>query len=261
MNAIVRPGHTVKTRAVQLKRMAANYLYYAAKPHALNPIHYARVVNDRKMDAHVRLHHPGLYEVVQGMTPTGSTGCSFSDYWELYSWVRRNAPLWVLECGSGVSSGVIATALAENQRGRLISLDESLSYVERAAARLPPQLRQWVEFHHSELGSRQYAGLPGIFYRDVPEHPYEFVFVDGPAGPPRSPTEEKPFNSDFINLLLRTPDRPVAAMIDQRITTLWAFRQLMPGARIRYYPTKRVTHLVAHRRDLLPALITGGDRC
>jgi len=28
-----------------------------------------------------------------------------------------------------------------------------------------------------------------------------------------------------------------------------------------YYPTKRVTHVVAHRNDLLPTLVTGGHAC
>jgi hypothetical protein len=247
--------------AVKLRRIATNYFYYTAKPHLLNPIHYARIWNERRIYARVRHDVPELFDVIRTMTPAGSTGCGFSDYWELYSWVRRNAPLWVLECGGGVSSGVIATALAQNQRGRLISLDESRSYLDRAAALLPAHLRPWVEFHHSELGFQRYAGLPGIFYRDVPQHPYEFVFIDGPAGPPRSPAVEKPFNSDFINVLLRTPERSVAAMIDQRITTLWAFRQLMPSASIRYYVTKRLTYVVAQGSNLLPAVSADSERC
>jgi hypothetical protein len=255
MRSVARGG------AVQLRRIATNYLYYTAKPHLLNPIHYARIWNERRVYERVRRDHPELFDVIRTMTPSGSTGCGFSDYWELYSWVRRNTPSWVLECGCGVSSGVIATALAQNQRGRLISLDESRSYLDRAAARLPADLRPWVEFHHSEVGFQRYAGLRGIFYRDVPQHPYEFVFIDGPAGPPRSPAVEKPFNSDFINLLVHTPERRVAAMIDQRITTLWAFRQLLPSASIRYYVTKRLTYVVAHRSDLLPAALAGGEQC
>jgi hypothetical protein len=118
-----------------------------------------------------------------------------------------------------------------------------------------------VEFHHSDVAFQRYAGVRGIFYREVPQHSYDFVFVDGPAGPPRDATAEKPFNSDFINLLLNTPDRPVAAMIDQRITTLWAYRQLLPTARIRYYVTKRLTYVVAERSNLVPALLPPGDRC
>jgi hypothetical protein len=137
--------------------MATNYFYYTAKPHLLNPIHYARIWNERRVYARIRRDFPELLNVIRTMTPAGSTGCGFSDYWELYSWVRRNAPLWVLECGGGVSSGVIATALAQNQRGRLISLDESRSYLDRAAALLPAHLRPWVEFRHSELGFQRYA--------------------------------------------------------------------------------------------------------
>jgi hypothetical protein len=50
-------------------------------------------------------------------------------------------------------------------------------------------------------------------------------------------------------------------MIDQRITTLWAFRQLMPSASIRYYVTKRLTYLVAQRSNLLPAVVADCEQC
>ena len=248
-------------RAAQLKRIAASYFFYAGRPHMLNPIHYARVVNENRVRARLSSDYPELCEVIQAMAPSGSTGCDFSDYWELYRWIRRHSPLWVLECGSGVSSGVIAAALAENGRGRLVSLDESRSYQAQASTRLPARLKTWVEFHYSDVAFQRYAGVQGIFYREVPQHPYDFVFVDGPAGPPRTAADEKPFNSDFINILLNTPDRPVAAMIDQRITTLWAYRRLLPTAHIRYYVTKRLTYVVAKRGNLASTLLTSDGRC
>jgi predicted O-methyltransferase YrrM len=45
---------------------------------------------------------------------TKSTGCGYIDYACLYETVRRRKPVEVLECGTGVSTLIIAHALMEN---------------------------------------------------------------------------------------------------------------------------------------------------
>ena len=47
---------------------------------------------------------------------TSSTGCNLYDYWYLYNEIRCRKPCEVLECGTGVSTLVIAHALLENKR-------------------------------------------------------------------------------------------------------------------------------------------------
>ena len=47
---------------------------------------------------------------------TKSTGCGVSDYCALYYEIRKKKPIEVLECGTGVSTLVIAHALKENER-------------------------------------------------------------------------------------------------------------------------------------------------
>ena len=74
------------------------------------------------------------------------------------------------------------------------------------------------------------------------------MFIDGPTE--RSGKNgKKCFNADFLNILARTED-PVHGMIDQRITTYWAFKKLMPTAKIRYDVIKKLTSIIADKDDL-----------
>src|SRR5262245_2042846 len=44
------------------------------------------------------------------LSRSGSTGCNYLDYWELYKAVRERKPREILECGTGVSTVVLAVA-------------------------------------------------------------------------------------------------------------------------------------------------------
>lgn len=56
---------TMRGDAEQLRRIATNYFYYTAKPHLLNPIHYARIWNERRVYARVRRDFPELFDVIR----------------------------------------------------------------------------------------------------------------------------------------------------------------------------------------------------
>lgn len=59
--------------------------------------------------------NPALWKLLQAyIEKSSSTGCSFSDYLVLYNWVRRHKPKEILECGTGMSTVVLAHALKEN---------------------------------------------------------------------------------------------------------------------------------------------------
>ena len=58
-----------------------------------------------------------LWGVLQEyLLKTNSTGCGYIDYACLYEAVRATKPVEILECGTGVSTLVIAHALMENEK-------------------------------------------------------------------------------------------------------------------------------------------------
>lgn len=59
----------------------------------------------------------GLWDTLQDyLKKSGSTGCSYMLYAELYKYVRKFKPCEILECGTGISTVVLAYALMENGR-------------------------------------------------------------------------------------------------------------------------------------------------
>ena len=159
----------------------------------------------------------------------------------MYSAIRERRPLEVLECGSGVSTLIIAHALKENeaqtgQRGRVTSMDEHREWSEMAARLLPQTYHPYVDFRVSETVQDQFSLFRGVRYRDVPDRAYQFVFIDGPNY--HSPVDGTPtFDFDFIHVL-RMARQPVEALIDKRVSTCFVLQQLLGTAKVRYSPVR-----------------------
>jgi predicted O-methyltransferase YrrM len=116
---------------------------------------------------------------------TESTGCSYSDYWILYSYVRKYKPKEILECGTGVSTIVKAHALLENEnesgmRGRVTSMEDQQLWYEHAVRIMPDYLGDYVDLILSDKAEYCHSVFRGVGYKNLPEREYEFVFVDGP---------------------------------------------------------------------------------
>ena len=138
---------------------------------------YARIYLSRRKD---------LWEELTSYTQkTGSTGCKVTDYYFLYKIIRRLKPVEVLECGTGVSTLVIAHALMENEketgkRGRVTSMEELSKWADMAKQLLPDVYSDRVEIVLSPTVEDYFSVFRGMRYRDVPKRDYDFVFVDGP---------------------------------------------------------------------------------
>ena len=145
-------------------RRFRNYYYHTAKPKWVNPISIMRQVNERKALRRIKAI-PELDRVLRYIVETsGSTGCSYSDYWELYSNARRIRPQYALECGSGISSGAIATALKHNSEengvtGVLISIEELDEYHSQIKNIMPSELLPFVEFRKSPRIVKEYGTM------------------------------------------------------------------------------------------------------
>lgn len=168
-----------------------------------------------------------------------STGCAYSDYLVLYNYVRRHRPTEILECGTGISTIVLAQALRENKRdfdinGRLVSMEELPEFYESARKLLPSVLTPLVEIKLSPTVEDSYAFIRGMRYRDVPERDFDFIFIDGPN--PRTRSDQTiSCDFDFIYQILQTKNnRPLNAIIDRRTTTGLALQALFGRDKVRY---------------------------
>lgn len=164
------------------------------------------------------------------LAKTGVTGCSYSDYWCLYKAIRQYRPQEVLELGTGASTIVIAHALMENGGGHLTSMEESDVWYRQAVQNLPEGLP--VSIVHSATVEDCFSIFRGVRYRDTPDRPYDFVFVDGPSY--RTANGEVTFDFDLIFLAARAT-KPFRAIIDKRVSTCFVMQRVFPG-KVRYVP-------------------------
>lgn len=126
----------------------------------------------------------------------------------------------VLEFGVGHSSAVMAAALKTNKTRyageigslrrqepfKIYSVDESLEWIDQAAARLPPELLPHVAFHHSAVEMGTFNGRVCTFYKTLPNVCPDLIYLDGPG-------QYCP-EGDVRGISTRSPDRmPMAADI------------------------------------------------
>ncbi len=185
----------------------------------------------------------GLWtELNDYITKSKSTGCNFGDYWELYKFVRNKKPKEILECGTGVSTIVMAYALLENKKegysGRITSLEEIEEYYNMAKKLLPERMKSCVEIVCSTRKEDYYSVFRGVRYSNVPERSYDFVFVDGPkyVAPSNGMVT---FCFDYIDIV-RKSDHPVYGIIDKRVSTCYVLQKIFGIDKIKY---NSITHL------------------
>ncbi len=168
---------------------------------------------------------------------TESTGCGYIDYACLYETIRKLKPVEILECGTGVSTLIIAHALKENEietgvAGHVYSMEEHAEWLEMSKQLLPAQYHRYVSFELSHTIEDRYSIFRGVRYANIPNKAYDFVFVDGPKYD--SPVDGgATFDFDFIHVL-KSAEKPVSCLIDKRLSTVFVLQQLLGTDKVTY---------------------------
>jgi len=182
--------------------------------------------------------NPDLWSLIRGyLAKTESTGCQYVDYDVLYRRVRETKPREVLECGTGVSTVVVAQALRENAlrdgiRGRVTSMEDLEFWFEMAGRLLPDELRDYAEIRLSPKVEDGYTIFRGVRYAEIPERRYELVFVDGPGT--LAPSDDtRCFDFDFLHVVRRA-EHPVFGIVDGRLTTCYVLQKVFGPEKFRF---------------------------
>ena len=186
----------------------------------------------------LRANAPLWQRMMAAADGTAVTGASYSDYLTLYEQVRAFRPREILECGTGISTVVLAQALLDNaaevggEPGRVTSMEDDAEWFRVAGDRLPDAVRAVVDLVHSPKRDGFYKCFRGVCYEALPDRPYDFVFSDGPDR--HSPVNgDKLFNLDLIHVVARS-DRPVRAVVDNHYLTFYVLQKVFGIDRARY---------------------------
>lgn len=172
-------------------------------------------------------------EVVTLMTRHKSTGVGLMGFAVLYEYVRRYKPQYVLECGTGLSTHIIATAMRRfsepcHKEIKLISMESEAEWYREAAKHFDLEKFSFAEILLSPIAHYRYSFVDGMVYSETPEYPYDFVFVDGPYYADRC-------DMDFIKVL-QSSKKNLSALIDSRRTSCLAYSALLGRDKLAYYP-------------------------
>jgi predicted O-methyltransferase YrrM len=215
----------------------------------------SQIRSERKLRKNVELW-AALQEYLR---KTESTGCGYIDYACLYETVRAARPVEILECGTGVSTVVIAHALMENEKetgvaGRVTSMEEYMDWLEMSRKLLPPEYSKYVSFELSKTVEDSYSLFRGVRYATVPDRAYDFVFVDGPKYD--SPQDgAATFDFDFIHVL-RNAEKPVSCLIDKRLSTVFVLQQLLGKDKVAYSAVAGLGYVKPCTKDDLGTIAT-----
>lgn len=219
------------------------------KTYALN---LTRRVIERRSRHEIK-KNAGLWEVLQSyISKSGSTGCSYSDYWSLYCYLRRTKPEEILECGTGVSTVLMAYTLIENERegvkGYITSMESDDKYYEMARNLLPGGMVPYVEIINSPVVEDVYSLFRGVRYENIPmKKEYDFVYVDGPSYV--APSDNTlAFDFDYLHIL-KNAEKPVSAVIDKRVSTCYVLQKLLGTQKVTYNAIKHLGFVAPCRKS------------
>ena len=196
--------------------------------------------------------HPQVWAWLHDyLAKTESKGCSLSDYWALYRHVRQQGAREILECGTSVSTLVLAAACLDNERegrasARLTSMEDQENWLEMSRKLLPDELQRFVDFTLSPSVEDSFSLFRGMRYREVPERSYDFVFVDGPSY--RTPDGAMTFDLDLLNVLQRS-ETPVSAIVDKRVSTCYVLQQVLGPEKVRFVPSIGMGYVAPSTRE------------
>ena len=137
----------------------------------------------------------GVYDAVSG-TVTTAIPADIEDLVRLHQLIRSRKSFTVLEFGVGFSTLIIADALKKNKadweslesppkiRNRFpfqcFSVDTSEEWIGKAKAKIPEELKAFVQFQFSEVEIGTYNGQLCHYYQNLPDIVPDFIYLDGP---------------------------------------------------------------------------------
>ncbi len=139
----------------------------------------------------------------------------YAKFFIIYRTVRKLKPKYILECGCGVSTPIIARAIKKNGYGTLISMEQYESFAKVVSEIVGAS----VQMNVSDVEETVYNGISGTKYKNIPDYPYDLIFVDGPT--------TKTVDLDTFYLLEKHPNAKV--LIDCRVPTIRALQTKYKG--------------------------------
>lgn len=140
-------------------------------------------------------YNEGAFDAVSGQLQTPFPP-DLDDLARLHQIIRKRKSFTVLEFGLGLSTIVMADAMAKNKRAflslektpeirnrfmfQVVSVDSDKSWIKHTKDQFPEHLRQLVKFHFSTVSIGTFNDRICHYYDSLPDIIPDFIYLDGP---------------------------------------------------------------------------------
>ena len=138
---------------------------------------------------HILISNSGLRQAIEEAAKLSrASGSDISDYVVLYTMIKKLRPRFILECGTGKSTFVLAQAMKEcwadsdENDVKIVSLESVIEWFHHASSIIPAKYKTMVEIRYSPLEIYGSSIIQGTVYKEIPEYPSDLVYVDRPGG-------------------------------------------------------------------------------
>jgi len=186
---------------------------------------------------------PGAQKVIDEYSEkTDSTGTKYPTLYRAVSKILTNKPNWILESGTGTSTLVLAEAVLRvkksdpNFKCKIVSMESVPKWFEMAKNLLPAKYNELVEIRLGQRELFEYSMFRGYAHSNIPEHPYDFVFLDGP-----SYADDKGATTcmDAIKVRCMSGQISISCIIDTRVSSVLMMQTIFGTGIVKYFPFHR----------------------
>lgn len=202
-----------------------------------------------------RLHNtlPGIREeMAEYALRSKSTGVKFTTLWRAVRLILRYKPEIILECGTGLSTIVLAAAIKKLREqsatyaGKIVSLESVDEWFAEAKKNLPDKYQDIVELVLGAREKYEFLFFRGYCHSNIPVYDYDFVFLDGPS---YQDQHGGAFCADVFQAMTISSAPKLRGVIDTRVSSVFVMQQVFGVGAARYYPIARTADFLVSKQN------------
>lgn len=195
---------------------------------------------------------PGIErEIADYALRSNTTGTKFPTLWRAVRIILNEKPALILECGTGLSTIVLAAAVKQlrgripGYQGKIISMESVDLWFETARKNLPDKYADVVELVLGPRVKYEFLFFRGYRHSNIPPLDYDFVFLDGPSYDDENGGS---FCADVFHVAEISSAPIIRGVIDTRVSSVCVLQKVFGKRAIRYYPFARTSNFAIKRK-------------
>lgn len=202
--------------------------------------------------------YPQLVKIIDDYKKLSKvTGTKFTTILMVIKFLEKEKPKYMLESGTGLSTVIYAHVMKElmkktpNYEPKLISMESIEEWYDLAVKLMPKDYDEIVEIIFGPRKKYEFLMFRGYIHTNIPDYPYEFVFLDGPS---YSDEYGSSFCADPLFLIMKKNINKLIGVIDTRVSSAYVIQNLFGLNSLTYFHLARSCNFILNKKNLFQKL-------